>query len=193
MRSAVVRRSEPVRQFVVELVERAVDRSGTQYVVRAYAHHEPIGAWTGSLEFVAIDGTRAVLRTGRETTQLSIAALRHWALGLGDAFLSGALERAQRREWWAPPAPHRLVVRVCYPIKDGAGRAYRPRVCARWARTATWVGWIEFIPLGNAGVAVRTGHETSQPSLDAVRYWAAGLEPLYFEGALERALATSRS
>ena len=32
-----------------------------------------------------------------------------------------------------------------------------------------------------------TGRETSQPNRLAVQYWATGLEPIYFEGALARA------
>lgn len=34
----------------------------------------------------------------------------------------------------------------------------------------------------------RTRRETTQPSRDALRYWATGLEPTYLQGALERAL-----
>ena len=35
--------------------------------------------------------------------------------------------------------------------------------------------------------------ETTQPNLEALRYWASGLEPVYLEGALERAIAGRRS
>ena len=34
---------------------------------------------------------------------------------------------------------------------------------------------------------LRTGRETTQPDRRALEYWASGLEPLYFEGAFERA------
>jgi hypothetical protein len=33
-----------------------------------------------------------------------------------------------------------------------------------------------------------TGRETTQPSRSALEYWATGLEPVYLEGALGRAL-----
>jgi hypothetical protein len=50
----------------------------------------------------------------------------------------------------------------------------------------TWEGWIEF--LTETGQRVVTERETTQPTLEAVRYWATGLEPIYLEGALERAV-----
>ncbi len=48
-----------------------------------------------------------------------------------------------------------------------------------------WIGWLEFRP--RRGKVRKTGEETSQPSKEAVAYWASGLEPVYLEGALERA------
>jgi hypothetical protein len=53
-------------------------------------------------------------------------------------------------------------------------------------RGNVWIGWLEFRPIGG-GKAIRTGEETSQPNKKAVQYWATGLEPVYLEGALERA------
>lgn len=49
-----------------------------------------------------------------------------------------------------------------------------------------WEGWIEF--LTETGQRVVTDRETTQPSRDAVAYWATGLEPTYLEGALARAV-----
>ncbi|HMC23561.1 MAG TPA: hypothetical protein VKL19_17025 [Thermoanaerobaculia bacterium] len=49
-----------------------------------------------------------------------------------------------------------------------------------------WIGWLEFHPI-RGGKALKTGEETSQPAKDAVAYWASGLEPVFLEGALERA------
>jgi hypothetical protein len=49
-----------------------------------------------------------------------------------------------------------------------------------------WEGWLEFQPL-DGGLPQRTGRETTQPNRDALVYWASGLEPIYFEGAFERA------
>ncbi len=50
-----------------------------------------------------------------------------------------------------------------------------------------WIGWLEFSPASGSGAVRRTGEETSQPSREAVEYWASGLEPVYLEGALLRA------
>jgi len=51
----------------------------------------------------------------------------------------------------------------------------------------TWTGWIEFQPDDLNKPTLLTGQETSQPNRVAVEYWATGLEPVYFEGAFERA------
>jgi hypothetical protein len=52
----------------------------------------------------------------------------------------------------------------------------------------TWVGWLEFHPTDATMPVLVTDQETSQPNRTAVEYWATGLEPVYFEGAFERAL-----
>ena len=51
----------------------------------------------------------------------------------------------------------------------------------------TWIGWLEFHPTDVTKPVLQTGQETSQPSKATVEYWASGLEPIYFEGALARA------
>lgn len=51
----------------------------------------------------------------------------------------------------------------------------------------TWMGWLEFHPTDLSKPPLRTEQETSQPNRSAVEYWATGLEPVYFEGAFERA------
>lgn len=51
----------------------------------------------------------------------------------------------------------------------------------------TWIGWIEFHPTDLARPVLKTNQETSQPNQMDVEYWATGLEPVYFEGAFERA------
>lgn len=51
----------------------------------------------------------------------------------------------------------------------------------------TWIGWLEFHPTDLSKLILRTDQETSQPNRTAVEYWATGLEPVYFEGAFERA------
>ena len=58
-------------------------------------------------------------------------------------------------------------------------------IAAHVARIAPGVT-LEFRPSGG-GKSLKTGEETSQPSKEAVTYWATGLEPIYLEGALERA------
>jgi hypothetical protein len=51
----------------------------------------------------------------------------------------------------------------------------------------TWIGWIEFHPTDPLKPILMTDQETSQPNQMDVEYWATGLEPVYFEGAFERA------
>jgi len=48
-------------------------------------------------------------------------------------------------------------------------------------------GLIEFVPTGG-GEPVLSPRETTQRSVEDVAYWATGLEIVYFEGALSRAL-----
>lgn len=51
-----------------------------------------------------------------------------------------------------------------------------------------WEGWLEFHPAEKGKPVLRTGQETTQPSHVTIEYWAFGLEPVYLEGALARAL-----
>ena len=55
----------------------------------------------------------------------------------------------------------------------------------------TWIGWLEFDPEDPTKPSLRTEQETSQPNRTAVEYWATGLEPIYFEGAFDRARKTT--
>jgi hypothetical protein len=55
----------------------------------------------------------------------------------------------------------------------------------------TWVGWIEFHPIGTERLVLRTDRETTQSSRSALEYWSTGLGTVYLEGALERARALS--
>ena len=63
-------------------------------------------------------------------------------------------------------------------------KGYRARAFAE-QRGNVWIGWLEFQHA--SGKALRTGEETSQPDKKAVEYWATGLEPVFLEGALQRA------
>jgi hypothetical protein len=51
----------------------------------------------------------------------------------------------------------------------------------------TWIAWLEFEPTVSNKRRLQTKQETSQPNRGAVEYWATGLEPVYFEGAFQRA------
>lgn len=67
------------------------------------------------------------------------------------------------------------------------GTEYEARVYGAARDDGTWEGWLEFHPVDGSRSVLRTGQETSQPSRATVVYWAGGLEPVYLEGALERA------
>jgi hypothetical protein len=70
------------------------------------------------------------------------------------------------------------------------GDRYVAQVYAEQADEGMWQGWCVFFPDGKrAGDPVTTDRETTQSSYDAVRYWASGLTHVYYEGALDRALA----
>ncbi len=69
--------------------------------------------------------------------------------------------------------------------KDGA--EYSARIVGAERKDGTWEGWLEFHPTRSADTVLRTGQETSQPSRQTLVYWASGIEPVYLEGALERA------
>ena len=112
------------------------------------------------------------------------------ALGASESVASVELPQG----WTASPAQQplkfargdeeltlRFVVKP--PLGTKAGE-YRVRAFAE-KRENIWIGWLEFRP--KSGKALKTDEETSQPSKDAVRYWATGLERVYLEGALERA------
>ena len=71
-------------------------------------------------------------------------------------------------------------------VKDG-DTTYIVRICGEQRTDGTWEGWIEFHPTDTSKPVLRTRQETSQPNLAAIEYWADGLEPIYFDGALARA------
>jgi hypothetical protein len=67
---------------------------GVTYEVMARGEMAAGGTWEGWLEFHPVDKTKAVLRTGRETTQPDRAALEYWASGLEPLYFEGAFARA---------------------------------------------------------------------------------------------------
>ncbi len=72
-------------------------------------------------------------------------------------------------------------------VEDADGEVYVPRTYGQARPDGTWAGWIEFHSLEGERMVLRTDRETSQPSREALVYWASGLEPLYFDGAFSRA------
>jgi hypothetical protein len=67
------------------------------------------------------------------------------------------------------------------------GTVYTVRSYGEERADGTWTGWLQFDPIDAAQPTLMTGQETSQPNRTAVEYWATGLEPVYFQGAFERA------
>jgi hypothetical protein len=68
------------------------------------------------------------------------------------------------------------------------GRLFRARASGLERADGTWTGWLEFQAYDLPSQVLATGEETSQPNRVAIEYWAGGLEPIYLEGALGRAL-----
>lgn len=78
-----------------------------------------------------------------------------------------------------------------YEVTDADGHVYSARAMGRPRKGRTvWEGWLEFTPLGGRGIVRRSPIETTQPNREALEYWASGVEPVYLEGALERAIAS---
>jgi hypothetical protein len=72
-------------------------------------------------------------------------------------------------------------------ITAADGATYTARACGRAMPDGRWEGWLEFEPTDGSPI-IRSGRETTQPNRVDTEYWATGLTPVYFEGALERAL-----
>ena len=76
-------------------------------------------------------------------------------------------------------------------IPDADGHVYTARAMGRQRRGRTvWEAWLEFAPVGGGGMVRRSPVETTQPNREALTYWASGIEPVYLDGALERAIAS---
>jgi hypothetical protein len=72
-------------------------------------------------------------------------------------------------------------------VRADDGIEHEIRVYGARRTDGTWSGWLEFHPPSGSGPVLRTDQETSQPNRAALEYWAGGLEPIYFDGALKRA------
>ena len=81
-----------------------------------------------------------------------------------------------------------VVLDLDYVVTAPDGVRYRARACGR-PIGHLWEGWVEMIPFGELDGVIRTGRETTQPNRTDLEYWAAGLTPIYLEGALFRATA----
>ena len=89
---------------------------------------------------------------------------------------------------------HKHSVRVTGP--DGV--LYEARTYGEPERGGTWKGWLEFQRVADRAASdgprvLRTDRETTQPNRGALDYWAGGLEPVYLEGAIERAIDRARA
>jgi hypothetical protein len=78
-------------------------------------------------------------------------------------------------------------------LKGPDGTTYdRALVYAEPNGRTTWAGFVEFVP-AKGDRSLRTGHETTQSNIEGVAYWGTGLEPVFLEGALARALHRSKA
>ena len=84
-----------------------------------------------------------------------------------------------------------MVYEKAIPLADEDGRRFDLiRVYAAELPGGTWQGWIEF--RSAEGESVVTERETTQSNREGVTYWATGLEPVFLEGALKRAMEGAR-
>lgn len=84
-----------------------------------------------------------------------------------------------------------LIHEFASEVHDADGHLYIARAVGRQRKGRTvWEGWLEFSPVGGRGIVRRSPVETTQPNREALAYWASGVEPVYLEGALERAIAS---
>ena len=74
------------------------------------------------------------------------------------------------------------------PLGNGIGRGHMPIR----NRTGAWDGWLVFFPLGGGAAIAPPSPETTQTTLAALALWAAGLTPVYLEGAMARALGLAQ-
>ena len=81
----------------------------------------------------------------------------------------------------------RLLQEYTTVVVSPDGTNYLVRTYGDERLDGTWIGWIEFHPTDPLMAVLKTEQETSQPNLMDLEYWATGLEPVYFQGAFERA------
>src|SRR2546425_10707382 len=76
------------------------------------------------------------------------------------------------------------------PVRDPDGHLYRARALGRARKDGTWIGWLEFAPVGFGGKARHTPPETTQPGPAAPLALAHGGEPVYLPAAGPHAVPT---
>jgi len=92
---------------------------GRIYTAQACGREREDGMWEGWFEFVA-ENASGVLRSERETTQPTLAALEYWASGITPVYLEGALERT------LTPPPVVVEPPVVQPVFDEPARRKQP-------------------------------------------------------------------
>ncbi len=80
-----------------------------------------------------------------------------------------------------------LILEPAYVVESASGAHYRAQVQGQPRPDGTWEGWIAFTRTSDQIPVLRTDRETTQATRAALVYWASGLEPVYYEGALARA------
>jgi hypothetical protein len=76
-------------------------------------------------------------------------------------------------------------------VSDDGERYTVVRTYARGMPYGAWEGWLEFVT--DEGRTLESQRETTQSKRQDVAYWAEGLEPIFLEGALRRALQARRN
>jgi hypothetical protein len=72
------------------------------------------------------------------------------------------------------------------PFEDDDGVLYFVHALGQPMADGRWEGTLQFVAEGHP--VLQTPRETTQSNRAALVYWASGLEPVYLEGAFERAL-----
>ena len=79
-----------------------------------------------------------------------------------------------------------VIIPFSSTVVDEDGKEFTARVIGHERADGIWEGVVEFV--SDSGARLSTGPETTQPNQTALEYWASGLEKIYLEGALERAV-----
>lgn len=179
-----------MRERIHVLSSEITAESGLRYRASAWGEPGEDGTWLGWLELAPQQGGET-LRTDRETTQPDRRALEYWAsvgprTGPGPSPWHG-IWRLPPPEGGAETMPERIHV-FSSEVAADTGTRYRASVWGEQREDGTWFGWLELAPGNGEHPSLLTGRETTQPNRRALEYWATGIEPVYLEGALDRAL-----